>query len=140
MKITTDSHTDHALTPAHLAWILERFGDRKAFFAETVEIPAELGALPCGLHGPTMGDEPIPAKECRELVRAGRAGPSRVCARAPRLVRTVTVIGGPHEGACILYTAHGGPPASREPWDPSLDDAWCAASAAFWAEHALSEK
>lgn len=135
MRITADSHTDHALTPAHLSWLLVRFGDREAFFLETVELPADLAGLPCGLHGPLVGDEPVIG---RPMVRGARKGPSSVCDRAPRLSRLVTVIGGLHNGDCILFTAYGGPAAPREPWDESLSAEDRVASEAFWAEHALS--
>lgn len=58
-------------------------------------------------------------------------------ARAPRQVRTVTVIAGPHDGQpCVLFTAFGGPLAPQEPGDPGCKDP--DASRAFWAEHALS--
>ncbi len=138
MHITSDSHVDHALTADHLAFILSRFGDREAFFLETVELPAELPPLPCGLHGPLMGDEPVPEAEVSYVVRGDRPGASRTTDRPTRMVRTMTVIGGPHKGAVILYTAYGGPSAPREPFDPGLDEAGRAESQAFWAEHALS--
>ncbi len=140
MKLAADSHVDHHLNDQHIAWLLERYSDRTAFFAETVALPPELPALPCGLHGPAMGDVPVPDAECRQVARGARGGPSRLCSRAPRDVRTITVIGGPHDGEpCVLYTAYGGPLAPREPWDPTLDDAGRAESVAFWAQHALSE-
>jgi hypothetical protein len=85
-----------------------------------------------------MGDLPVPDGECTMVVRGARRGASRLCGRAPRPSRLVTVIAGPHGDACILYTAFGGPQAPREPFDPSLDDAGRACSVAFWAEHALS--
>lgn len=139
MDITPDSHADHSLTAKHLAFILARFGDREAFFLETVTLPEELAPLPCGLHGPLVGDEPVPEAEVSYVTRGGRPGASRVCDRPTRMTRTMTVIGGPHEGKVILYTAFGGPPAPREPFDPGLDDAGRVASQAFWAEHALSQ-
>lgn len=139
MKIDDDSHLDHLLSPAHLAWVMDRFGDRTAFFAETVELPEGLPELRSSLHGPAAGDAPVPEEECTHLARGGRGGPSRLCARPRRPTRLLTVVAGPH-GAhpCVLYTAFGGPPAPREPWDPSLDDSERAASVAFWSEHALS--
>lgn len=139
MQITSDSHVDHTLTQSHLDLILARFGDRQAFFLETVELPVELPPLPCGLHGPVMGDALVPDSEAALVVRGNRQGPSRVCDRSPRMVRTMTVIGGPDDqGLVILYTAYGGPSAPREPWDPSLDEEERAQAQAFWAEHALS--
>lgn len=139
MKITIDSHLDHGLTENHVAWLRERFAGRDAFFLETVALPVELAPLFCGLHGPLMGDDPIPESECTYEVRGDRVGPSRMCSHERRETRLVTVIAGPHgEDPCVLYTAFGGPSAPREPFDPSLDDAGRAVSEAFWAEHALS--
>ena len=139
MKITSAAHLDHTLTSAHIAFILDRFGDRTGFFLETVALPDGLDPLPCGLHGPLLGDKPVHEEECSYEVRGQRAGASRLCARPARLVRTLTVIAGPYEGEpCVLYTAFGGPAAPREPWDTDLDDEGRAASRAFWAEHALS--
>lgn len=137
MDITTDSHLDHHLSPAHVAFIRERFGDRTAFFLETIELPPELPALPCELHGPATGEDPVPEAEVTYAVRGTRKGPSRLCKRAPVLVRTLTVIGGPHEGKCILYTAYGGPCAPREPWDETLESTARGEAVDFWALHAL---
>jgi hypothetical protein len=139
MKIIPQSHVDHHLTPAHIAFILERYADCAAFFIETIEMPDDLPGLPCTLHGPIMGDDPVPDEECEMLVRGERAGPSRICAREPRLVHTLTVIGGPDgDEPCVLYTAYGGAQAPREPWDPSLTPEAREEAIHFWAEHALS--
>ena len=133
MQITNDTHVDHALTENHLAFILARFADRQAFFLETIELPAELSSLPCSLHGP------VPESEVTYVTRGDRPGPSRMCDRPPRMVRTMTVIGGPDaQGEIVLYTAYGGSAAPREPWDTSLDEAGREESRRFWAEHALS--
>lgn len=137
MDITPASHLDHNLTPDHLAFIREKFGDREAFFLETVDLPDGLPSLPCNLHGPTTGGEPVHEEEVHYAVRGDRKGASRLCRRPPVTVRTMTVIGGVHEGACILFTAYGGPCAPREPWDETLDEAGREVSKAFWAEHAL---
>lgn len=137
MDITPASHLDHHLTPAHLAFIREKFGDRTAFFLETIELPADLPSLPCNLHGPATGGAAVPEGEVHYAVRGDRKGPSRLCRRPPVTVRTMTVIGGVHEGACILFTAYGGPCAPREPWDETLDEAGREKAKAFWAEHAL---
>lgn len=137
MDITPASHLDHNLTPAHVEFVRTKFGDRTAFFLETIELPADLPSLPCDLHGPATGSESVPEDEVHYAVRGTRKGASRLCTREPVLVRTMTVIGGVHEGACILFTAYGGPAAPREPWDETLNDAGREASKAFWAEHAL---
>lgn len=138
MDISPASHLDHNLSPVHVAFIREQFGDRTAFFLETVELPPELPALPCNLHGPATGGAPVDEAEVTYSIRGSRKGPSRMCGRPPVEVRTLTVIGGVHEGSCILFTAYGGPSCPREPWDETLDAAGRAESQAFWATHALS--
>jgi hypothetical protein len=140
LKILPVSHLDHGLTPAHVAWLTLHFADRTGFFLATVELPAELPSLSCGLHGPLVGDPPVPESEVTYQARGDRPGKSRLCARPSRPTRLLTVIAGPEgEDPCALYTAFGGPAAPREPWDESLEgDEVREASAAFWAEHALS--
>ena len=140
MQVLAVSHLDHGLSEAQVQLIRERFADRDAFFIETFELPVGLGTVPCGLHGPLMGDEPVGDSEAVLEVRNGRDWPSRLCERAPRQVRTVTVIAGPVESApCVLYTAFGGPLTPREPADPAIPtDKDRAESAAVWSQHALS--
>lgn len=115
----TESHLDHNLTEAQIAHVMERFADRDAFFIETIELPEDLGTVPCGLFGPLVGDEPIvETGDVLRVKRGTRPWFSRCIARFPRPVRTVTVIAGPHEGhGCIVYTMFGGPLAPREPGD-----------------------
>ena len=113
-----DSHLDHHLTDAQIAHVLARFADRDGFFIETFELPAELGTVPCGLHGPIMGDPPVPDSEVRYERRGAREHKSRLVDRPARPVRTVTVIAGPHAGhGCVIFTAFGGPLAPQEPGD-----------------------
>lgn len=140
LKITSDSHLDHGLGPDHIAWLLDRFADKTGFFIETVELPDDLPPIACGLHGPAVGDEPVPEDEVSYAVRGGRPGASRMCSRLPRLTRTISVIAGPHAAdPLVLYTAFGGPVAPREPFDPGLmTEQAKAESRDFWAEHALS--
>jgi hypothetical protein len=139
VKVVKDSHVDHGLTEAQLDWLLSQFKDRDGFFIETVELPEELGTVPCGLYGPTMGDDPVPAIETWVAARNGRAWASRLCDRPLRPVRQVTVIAGPHgDEPMVLYTAFGGPVAPREPGDTSMSNEERAKSQAFWDEHALS--
>lgn len=144
MKTIADSHTDH-VTEETLAWLCEHFAERSAFFIETVDLPEHLGTVECGLQGPSMGDEPVPGAECREVFRPGRETrgvrwPSRVCDRPVRQTRMLTVIAGPDgDEPCVLYTAYAGPAAPREPGDPDIpDQAGRDAAAAFWADHAVS--
>lgn len=150
MQRHNDSHLDHALTIAQVDYLLERFADRDAFFIETIELPENLGTVPCALYGPTMGDVPI---ELGTLYityerRGDRSYASRLISLPPRPTRMVTVIAGPHEGIpCVLFTAFGGPLAPREPGDPTLHamaepekTAELEKSEAFWAVHALSRE
>jgi hypothetical protein len=140
LKIHKDSHLDHGLSPAHIEWMLEQFKARAGFFLETVELPRHLEPLQCGLHGPIVGDEPVPEGEVNYQKRGNRAGDSRMCDRPQRETRLITVIAGPHgEEPCVLYTAFGGPSAPREPWDAGIKtDSEREASVLFWAAHALS--
>jgi hypothetical protein len=132
-----DSHLDHNLTDAQVAFILERFANRDAFFIETFELPSELGTIPCGLFGPLVGDAPISDDEVVLAKRGERTWNSRLVERAPRPSSTITVIAGPHDGnACVLYTAYAGPSAPQEPGDPGCKNV--DASTAFWREHALA--
>lgn len=139
LEVHKDSHLDHGLTAAHLQMVLTRFADREGFFIETFEIPADLAPLRCALHGPAMGDEPIPESECSYSQRDS-GGRVRQCRRAPRETRLMTVIAGPHDGlGCVLYTSFGGPQAPRAPGDEDLkEEADIAESREFWSRHALS--
>jgi hypothetical protein len=138
--IHPDSHTEH-ITPEVLAFVMGRFGARtEPFFLETVELPSGLSAE-CALYGPAMGDPPVAEEEVTYVKRPHRpTHPSRICIGRPaRQTRILTVIGGAYQGhECVLYTAHGGPPAPREPGDPSLDDRGLAESEVFWKDHALA--
>ena len=139
MIITKDSHLDHGLTAAHIALITDRFASKEApFFIETVTIPVELPALLCDLYGPLMGDASVAETDVTYAVRGSRPGASRLVVRPKRSTLKLTIVGGMHEGQCILFTAYGGPVAPREPFDPSLSPEEKVASEAFWAEHALA--
>lgn len=137
LSILPVSHVDHGLSEAHTRWMLDLFADRDGFFIETVELPEDLSPLDCGIHGPIVGDEPVPESEVRYERRGDREWDSRMCDRPTRQTRQLTVIAGPHEDqSCVLYTAFGGPLAPQEPGDPGCKDV--EASKAFWAQHALS--
>lgn len=140
LTVHKDSHT-HDLPASVLAFVLDKFKDRAAFFIETIELPDGLPLILCALHGPRMWDEPLDESQCFWGKRPSRDYPSRLCNRRPRLVRTITVIAGPHNGeACVLYTAFGGPPSPKELRDPTLKpDEW-EESFAFWRDHALSSE
>ena len=135
----TDSHLDHALTEAQVQHLLATFAERTGVFVATVELPPDLGTVPCGLYGPAMGDEPVPPAEIWYAPRGMRAYASRLCDRWPRPTRMVTVIAGPHDGyPCVLFTAFGGPVTPQEPDDPGCKDP--VASKLFWEQHALCIK
>lgn len=139
LAITADSHLDHGLTTAHLRFILEQLHDRTGFTLITLELPQGLEPLSCGLHGPLMGDLPVPDAEVLLEPRKGRPWPSRLVNRPVRPTRLVTVVAGPHEDIpCLLYTAYGGPEAPREPGDTSLSPEARQKAREFWQHHALS--
>lgn len=132
------SHVDHGLSEGQLNYLLDRFADRKAFFIETVELPEDLGTVPCGLYGPIMGDAPMPEDDVGYEHRGTRTWTSRLTEKPMRPTRKVTVIAGPYDGHdCALYTCYGGPEAPQEPGDPGCKDP--AASTTFWREHALAK-
>lgn len=142
IKRHKDSHLDHALTDAQVDFVLGLSAKEGELTIQTVELPEELGTVPCGLFGPVMGDAPVTdSADVEWRVRGNRKGESRTVSRAPRQVRTVTVISGPHDGeSCVLFTAFGGPQSPREPFEFADDDQSDAAqeSRKFWAEHALA--
>lgn len=168
MERHADSHLDHALTEAQIAFLLATFADRGEFFIASIELPPELGTVPCALFGPTMGDAPIADHETYQAKRGTRTYNSRLVNRDARPTRTVTIIAGPHDGRpCVLYTAFGGPASPKEPGDlkaqkdaieaeriklSDLSDEHkvltvkrdvlrveLADSRAFWSEHALAQ-
>lgn len=132
-----DSHLDHGLTDAqreYLGGLEVSPGD--AVVVKTIELPAELGEVPCALYGPTMGDDPVPESEVEYAVRGDRKGESRLVARPARMTNKVTVIAGPHDGMRdVLFTAFGGPAAPREVFECDDDE-----SREFWKEHALAKE
>lgn len=140
-KIVPDSHLDHGLTAAQIDFLKVTYADRDEFFIDSVELPEALGTVPCGLHGPAMGDEPVPESEVHYEKRGEREHPSRLCKRPTRPTRTVTVIAGPHgEETCVLFTAFGGPLAPKEPGDTEHGSDERQESEDFWSKHALSSQ
>ncbi len=140
MQITPESHLDHGLNKEHIAWLLEKFADRSAFFLETITLPDHLPEVECGLYGPLCGDEPVVEADVKYAIRGARKCASRLVARPLRKTRTLTVIAGPHgDMPCVLYTSYGGPAAPREPGDLGIAD-WkgIEEARAFWATHALA--
>ena len=139
LKLTRESHLDHGIPTAVLAHLLTLLGERDGFFVETVELPAELGVVPCALRGPAVGDPPIPDSETEMRRRGERTWESRTTTLPPTRTRLVTIIAGPAgSDTCVLYTVYGGPCAPQEPDDPNLDPRRIGPSMDFWATHALS--
>jgi hypothetical protein len=142
LVVTHESHLDHALSTKQIAWVLARFKENTGFSIQTVDLPPEIGTVPCGLYGPAMGDAPVPDAEVRMAPRGDRTVLSRLCKRPGRQTSKITVIMGPDDFGhdCVLYTSYGGPVAPREPGDPGLrTDEDRAEAAQFWSKHALSE-
>lgn len=141
IKVTDESHVDHGLTPEQLAHALDAAAQAHegGLLIRTVDLPPDLGTVPCGLFGPIMGDEPVSDDLVIYASRGNRTTTSRMVHRKPRQVSTVTVIAGPHNGdPLVLYTAFGGPLAPREPDELEVGTPEHAESRAFWDQHALS--
>ncbi len=137
LVITDVSHLDHGITGNVLSFLLDKYKDKNEFFIECLEFSERFS---CGLYGPKMGDVPVLDSEVVMKVRGERGGESRMVNRPMRLVNWLTVIAGPHDGQnCVLYTAFGGLPAPREPWDSEeMDEDQFLESCEFWSKHALS--
>lgn len=140
ITILPGSHTDHNMTAAQRDWALDHLKDRTGFFIATLELPPELGTVPCGLYGPLMGDAPVDEADVYYAVRGSRPAASRMTKLPERPCRQITVIAGPHgSDPCCLYTMFGGPSAPREPFDAGLKtESDKEESRSFWAQHALS--
>jgi hypothetical protein len=137
--IIPESHLDHGFTRSQIDFILERFKDRTGFFIDTILLPIDLGTVPCGLYGPSVGDEPIPEDSVQYARRPPREYVSRVVCKPLRWTRLVSVIAGPYQGKpCVLYTVFGGPVAPKELNDPNLKEEERQKSVEFWSVHALS--
>lgn len=133
-------HADHGVSALHVVFGIESLVGTSGFFIRTIELPAMLPDLMSGIHGPIAGDEPVPDSECEMIRRGERPNLSRLCGRAPRATRQMTMIGIVHPEHVEFFTVYGGPCAPREIGDPSLEADTEAAreSAEFWAQHALS--
>jgi hypothetical protein len=141
IEIIEKSHVDHGLNGEQVEFILSELSSCEGFGIHTVELPAELGSVPCALYGPTMGDDPLSDADTFLQARSGREYPSRIAGHSqrPRPTTKVTVIVGPHEDKpCVLYTAFGGPLAPKEVNDPFMKPEEVDASKAFWSTHALA--
>lgn len=133
-------HQDHGINPDQMDNTQEtlRLSELPVgFFIRTVRIPLALGPVPCGIHGPVMGDAPISDDEIVYRTRGDRPYTDRCIDRPLRQVSYVQAIGTMREdGSCLLYTVYGGPLAPMNPEDPGCPDR--EAARAFWSKHALS--
>lgn len=137
MKITKDSHVDHAIPKPILQHACLQFDEEVPFFMETIVLPEHLGKVPCGLYGPKMEDE-VP-EDVWMVTRPGREGKTPLIKNPHRPTNLLTVLGGMHEGQFILFTAYGGPIMPREPWDKDIaDDAELGESCREWKKHCLA--
>ena len=133
------SHADHGVLAAHKAVIENLFQEAgDGFLLRTVELPDGCADLESGLHGPLAGDEPVLTAEVHWAKRGERPGLSRLCGRAMRPTRLMTVIGTRKGDEVTVFTAYGGPCAPREITDASLPPEAAEEAAQFWAVHALS--
>lgn len=141
IAIVKDSHCDHNFDLLQIEYVLGQLSGAPTdkVTVRQVQLPAGLGRVPCALHGPIMGQPPVPDSEVGLTHRGQRTWPSRLVDRPVQMVPDVTVIVGPHEGQLVLYTMYGGPQAPREPGDPMIPDAELAEARKFWAEHALAK-
>jgi hypothetical protein len=133
----TIHHRDHGVPESLVRWALDQIKP-SGFFLQTLRIPDSAPDLLNALYGPRAGDRPV--LEARMGQRSADRPPSRLVDLPPRPTRLLTVIGTATPEGVVVFTAHGGPSAEREPGDPSLegDVGARAASAAFWGQHALA--
>ncbi len=134
-------HADHGVSEASLVWAVSQVPS-PGFFARTFELPPEEPDLLNGLYGPSCGDPPVEDAVTFTRQRSPDRPLSRMVRRPARPTRLLTVIGvAPQEGEeAVIYTAYGGPLASREPGDSSLvlGSPEHREAVAFWATHALA--
>jgi hypothetical protein len=130
-------HADHGITETQQSYInaeLETQPD--GFFIRQVNLPDVLGVVPCGLHGPVMGDDPVPDSEVTLEVRGDRPYADRMVNRASRPVNYVQVIGVRAGNDLTLFTVYGGALAPQHPEDPTNEA--IEAAKKFWSQHALA--
>lgn len=107
MIIHEKSHADHAITHDQWVYIVTQFGDRSAFFIETIELPEALGTVMNGLYGPSCGDAPVLESEVYYAPRGVRAWDSRMTKMPARPTRFVRVVAGPYEEKCSKCAGTG---------------------------------
>lgn len=132
-------HADHGITDAQMQHVQAQLADTTGFFIRQVSIPAELGSVPCGLYGPSMGDGAVPRDAVKMLKRSDdRPADPILVGFKTRPVDHVQAIGIAEGDEVKLFTVYGGPLAPRNPNDPSIEtDEERAEAKAFWDAHAL---
>jgi hypothetical protein len=132
-------HADHGIPLEVIGWALASI-QAEGFFLKTLEIATYLPDLQSALYGPSAGDPPVSEDEAVYLQRSPDRPLSRMVHRPLRPTRWLTIIGEMGSKDVHIYTAYGGPPAMREPGDPSMsnDEQGFLEAAAFWKEHALA--
>lgn len=162
----TVHHTDHGVTEGQMEFVLKQclLEVDSEFFILRVELPEELGTVPCGLYGPAMGDDPIKEIDVQYESRGDRPWKDRIyrpvdtsednlmlsnpdpvlCKRVdmpPRPVNYAHVIGTKvpntvtKKDAWTIFTVFGGPLAPQHPEDPNCNDPH--ESELWWNDHAL---
>lgn len=150
-------HADHGVSTALLSWAVSQIKE-EGFFLRTCEIPEEFPDLMNALYGPVCGDAPVPESEVFYVKRSEDRPPSRMVRAPKRPTRLLTIIGvrhlpaepkqwwddtPPSDDEVTLFTAYGGPSATREPGDVLLSlgsDEERADAAKFWSQHALASE
>lgn len=142
VKLSRVFHADHGVSDATIQAALDAADLSEGFFLRTVELDDGHAPLVNALHGPACGDPPVrdSVRRVRDAADAWRQETPFV-KRAPRATRLLTMIGMVKDGGAEIWTAYGGPAATRIPADPSLvpGSAEYAEAVAFWRDHALSE-
>lgn len=128
-------HADHNIPRLAVAWAVAQM-QGEGVQVGTFRTPGK--NHPCGLHGPAMGDAPIPEAEVILRQRTEDRPPSRLVKRPLRFVPEFTVVALIKGESRTVFTVYGGPEAPREPGDPSMSPEQEAEARAFWAQHALS--
>lgn len=138
--VRTDGHYDvHGINDDHLEHITKQVRDSDKV-ENAVTFPDSLPKLKNAIVGPAAGDPPVP-DEMTHSANRGRDWDSRMIHGEHRDTNQVTAIVIPHpeiKGKKWLVTAYGGPPAPREPKDPSHpNEESRKESEKFWSQHAL---
>jgi len=77
-------HDDHDITDPQLDYIkkvMMEIPPVMGFFIRQIEIPEELGQVPCGLYGPLMGDSPVDEYQVHYVQRGDRPWKDRILKR-----------------------------------------------------------